>query len=102
MTRIKKITQHSEEIEVHEPRPIAKQKRMVHQHFLKRQQSPLQLCQHFLFLRAPLVEAAAPKLALFMAQKPKPVAGGHHFPPVDIVEPESGAFDFTFDITPED
>ncbi len=36
---IKEIFQHPEQIEVHKPRLFAEQKRLVREHFLKRQQS---------------------------------------------------------------
>ena len=102
MAGIEKIFQHPEQIEIHEARRLAEQKGMVRQHFLEGQQVLLQLFEPVGLLRAPLVNAAAPELALLVPQKCELLGGRHVFLPVNVVEPERRAFDFVFDVAPED
>src|ERR1700690_4187945 len=99
---IKEIFEHPEQIEVYKARLPAEQKGVVGQHFIKWQQSLFQQLKPVILLFAPLVNAAAAEFALLETQKLKLFRRRDIFPPVNVVQPEGGAFNLVFDGAPED
>ena len=79
MAGVEKVSQHAEQIEIHEARPVIQQKRFVHQHFFEGHQLFRQRGHHAFLLGAPLVDAAAAELALFVPQEAQAIGSGHHF-----------------------
>ena len=77
---VKKIPEHPEQIEIHKTRLRAEQKRLVREHFLKGNQFLFQLFEPLALLRAPLVKAAAAKLALLEPQETELVRPPARFP----------------------
>ena len=73
----------------------------MQQHFFKRHQPLFELGQQLLLLRPPLVEAATPELAFLVPEKRELVRRRHHLVPVNVVEPEPGAFDLVLDVAPD-
>ena len=67
---IKEIAEDAVEVEVNEPGPLVQKEWFMQQHFLKGNQSLLELGQQILLLRPPLVKAAPPELAFLVAEKP--------------------------------
>src|ERR1041385_5501730 len=102
MFRVKKIAQHSEQIEVHKPWPVINQKLPIHQHFLEGYQTLLQLTEQFALLLAPLVETAAAELALLVPDETQPVRLRNKLAPVNVGEFEARAFNVVFDVAPEE
>ena len=101
-TRIEKISKHAEQIEIHEERAIAQQEGLADQHFFAGNEGLFQLGQQTFLVRLPLVQAAAAELALFMANEPDLVICRHYLLPVNIIQAETGAFNFALDIAPQD
>ena len=69
-------------------------------------QAGFQFLQPVGFLRAPLVNAAAPELAFLETEILQFVGCGQFgpaiiFPVINVVQPESRAFDFVFNVMPE-
>ena len=74
----------------------------MRQHHLEGQQRSAQLFEQGRLLAAPLVQAAAPELAFLVPQEGQLLGRRHELLPVNVVEPEAGAFDLVFDVAPED
>ena len=85
MARIKKVTQHSVEVKIDEPRPLIEQERPVEQHFLKRDEFLLQACQQLLLPRLPFLQAAPPEFSLLMSEKADLFVAGNELTPINIV-----------------
>src|ERR1051325_2489472 len=99
---VKKIPQHSEQVEVHKPRTFINQKRLVRQHFLKGEQALFQSPEQISLLLAPLIETAAAELSLLVPHKQQPVGLGDEFAPVNVRELECTTLNVVLDVAPED
>ena len=106
MAGIKKIIEHAEQVEVHKVRTFTQQKRGVREGVFKGGEAGFQFFQPAGFLRAPLVNAAAPELAFLETEILQFVGGGQFgaaiiFPVINIVQAESRAFDIVLNVMPE-
>ena len=96
-----KVLQHPEKVKVNKARRLAEQEGIVHQHFLERQQAVFEFFQPTAPLRAPLLDAAAAKFALFETQILQLVARRHVFLVINIIQPEGRPFDLVFNKAPK-
>src|SRR5271154_831960 len=101
MAGVEKIFEHPEQVEIHEARALAKQKRLVQQHLLERNQFVFKLFEQFALLLTPSIKAAAAKLAFFVSLKSKLLRLRHQFLPINIIQPESNCLNFIFDESPK-
>src|ERR1041385_3287226 len=81
---------------------MPEEERFVVQHLLARDQRGFELLKHFGLLGGPLIDAAAAKLALFVAQEKQAIGFSDHFLPINIVQFESQPFHVVLDVTPKD
>ena len=98
---IEEVLEHPEQVEIQEARAIAQQERAIRQHFLERQQAVSELGLHGFLQGMPLVNAAAPKLALFVADERQLVFPRHKLAEVNVVQFERHTFNVVLDVAPE-
>src|SRR4051794_9122907 len=101
ITGEKKIRKHAEQIEINKARLAFEQIGPVQKHLLKWNQLVGKLLEQFVLLLAPLVNTTAPEFPFLMAEKTKLVFFWNKFLPENIVELKTWAFDFVFDVLPD-
>jgi len=102
MSGVKEIAKHSEEVEIHEAGAVINQKLAVPQHLFERAEPLFKLVEQFALLRAPMIQTAAPELALLVPDEEQPVGLRDEIAPMDVREFEARPFDVVLDVSLED
>jgi len=99
---IKEIGEDAPQVEINEMRLRAEEEGALLEHELKRDQDLGQALEEFLALFEPLLEAAAPELALLEADEREPLRLGQKLLIVAVVEAKASVFNFAFDVAPQE
>lgn len=101
MAAVKEVGQHAVKVEVDEVRRVVEQKWPIFQHHFERGEQRGQLFEQLRRLRAPLIDATAAELAFLVPDKTELVRFGNEFFVENVVQFESGPFDFVLNVPPK-